>query len=358
MRGIPVRIDYRWFAVFGVTLWLLATTFAEGSQRIAPLPVAEAWLVAVVTTLLMFLSIFGHELSHALVGRIEGIETEEIVLHPFGGLARLSREPDNPRAEFRIALAGPTSSFVFALVSLAASVAAGALGLFTVRTMLVLVGGWNMMLALFNLLPGYPLDGGRVLRGFLWHRTGRLEEATRTASLGGQLIAWTLIVFGVYYLFRYRDFFFSASTILVGLFLRSAAASVMTTDRGMGARTVADAMRAPVPVEPDSLVSHFVDNVLPAHQLTAFAVARAGQLHGILTLEDLKAVPRERWPHTRVGDVMRPVAPQFFVGPQTPLARAEQLMSANGAGALAVVDREGRLVGFLLRAWLKRRAKV
>ena len=356
VSGIPVRLDYRWFLVFGFTLWLLATVFAEGSRRIAPLPVWEAWLVATATTLLMFLSIFGHELSHALVGRMEGIETVEIVLHPFGGLARLSREPDNPRAEFRIALAGPTSSFFFALASLGLSAAAGALGLYTLRTVLVIVGGWNMMLALFNLLPGYPLDGGRVLRGFLWHRTGRLEEATRTAGLGGQLIAWVLIIFGAYYFFRYRDFFFTASTVLVGLFLLGAARQVTGKAPGRSLRTVADAMRAPVSIEPETLVSHFVETVLPAQRLAAIPVARAGQLHGILTLEDLKQLPRERWHLTRVRDVMRPVAPQLFVSPQTPLARAEKLLAENGAGALAVVDGAGRLVGFLLRGQLRRRA--
>ena len=356
--GIPVRIDYRWFAVFGVTLWLIATVFEQGSRRIEQLPPAQAWAVAIVTTLLLFLSIFGHELSHALVGRTEGIETEEIVLHPFGGLARLRREPDNPRAEFRIAVAGPASSFIFSLVAFGASALAGTAQLWTLRAMLVIVGGWNLLLAFFNILPGYPLDGGRVLRGLLWHRTGQLAEATRTASLGGQIIAWTLIVFGVFFFFRWGDLFFSASSVLVGLFLRGAAASVMTEGRGGRLRTVGDAMRAPVSVEPDTLISHFINAVLPVHRLAAMPVARAKQLHGILTLEDLKALPRERWHLTRVREVMRPIEPKLFVEPSTSLARAEKLMSENGAGALAVINGAGELVGFLLRGQLKRRAKA
>ncbi|HVF48990.1 MAG TPA: site-2 protease family protein [Pyrinomonadaceae bacterium] len=310
------------------------------------------------TTLLMFLSIFGHELSHALVGRTEGIETVEIVLHPFGGLARLQREPDNPRAEFRIAVAGPASSFIFAVAAFGASALAALGHLWTLRAMFVIIGGWNLMLAFFNILPGYPLDGGRVLRGYLWHRTGRLEEATRTASLGGQVIAWTLIVFGVYFFFKYGDLFFSASSVLVGLFLRGAAASVLKEGRGGRLRTVADAMRAPVSVEPETLVSHFIDTVLPLHQQAAMPVARARRLHGILTLADLKSLPRERWPHTHVSEVMRPVGRQLFVEPSTPLERAEKLMAENGAGALAVIDGAGELVGFLLRGQLKRRAKA
>ena len=358
VAGIPVRIDYRWFLIFGATLWLIATVFEHGSRRIEALPPVEAWSVAVGTTLLMFLSIFGHELSHALVGRTEGIETEEIVLHPFGGLARLKREPDSPRAEFRIAVAGPASSFLFALAGFGAGALAALVNLYTLRTMLVIVGGWNLMLAFFNILPGYPLDGGRVLRGYLWHRTGRLEEATRTASLGGQAIAWTLIVFGVYFFFRFGDLFFSASSVLVGLFLRGAAAGVKKQGQYKKMRTVADAMRAPLSVEPETLVSHFIDKMVsPAHQQAAVPVARARRLHGILTLEDLYALPPERWPRTRVAEVMRPVNAQLFVEPSETLVRAEKLMAENGAGALAVVDKSGELVGFLLRGQLKRRVK-
>lgn len=357
--GIPVRIDYRWFLVFGVTVWLIASVFREGSARIVPLDGASAWVVAACTTFFLFLSVFGHELSHALVGRTEGIETEEIVLHPFGGLARLRREPDNPRAEFRIAVAGPASSFIFSLVGFGASLAAASFGFGTTKVVFLMVGYWNLMLAVFNLLPGYPLDGGRVLRGFLWHRTGRLEEATRTASIGGQLIAWTLIVWGVFIFFKWNDIFMSLSSVLVGLFLRSAAAGVMKQEGGGGKLvTVGQAMRAPVSVEPETLVSQFINTVLPVHQQAAIPVAHAGRLHGILTLADLKSLPRERWHLTRVSEVMRPVAPQLFVEPDASLARAEKLMKENGAGALAVIDGAGQLVGFLLRGQLKRRAKA
>jgi len=354
--GIPVRIDYRWFFVFGITLWLIASVFAQGSERIERLGTAGGWAVAITTTLLMFLSVFGHELSHALVGRTEGIETEEIVLHPFGGLARLRREPDNPRAEFRIAVAGPASSFIFAMVAFAASALANLAGLYTIRTMFVIVGSWNLMLAVFNILPGYPLDGGRVLRAFLWKRTGQLEEATRVASLGGQLIGGALVVFGGYFYLWLNDPFMGLWLALVGFFLFDAARAVVR--RPARLRTAGDAMTAPVSVEPDATVSHFIDNVLPVHRQEAVAVAHASQLHGILTLRDLKQLPRELWHKTLVRDVMRPVAPELFVEPRTPLERAERLMNENGAGALAVINDAGELVGLLLRGRVKRRVKV
>ena len=114
--GIPVRIDYRWFVVFGVSVWLVSMSLQRGIRGLPPVEPVVAWVLGVITTLALFLSVFGHELSHAIVGRMEGIEIEEIVLHPFGGLARLKREPDTPGAEFRIAVAGPAASFLFVLL--------------------------------------------------------------------------------------------------------------------------------------------------------------------------------------------------------------------------------------------------
>src|ERR687890_574917 len=358
VAGIPVRIDYRWFAVFALSAWVIAVSFGEGTTitqfvRLGP---AWAWAAGVVTTLALFLSIFGHELSHALLARAEGIESDEIVLHPFGGLTRLRREPDNPRAEFRIAIAGPSASFLIGVAALAGFYVAKLARLDALAASLSIVGFWNFTIAASNLLPGYPLDGGRVLRAFLWKRSGQLEDATRVAGLGGQLIGGALVVFGGYFYLWLGDPFMGLWLALVGFFLFDAARAV--TRRRKALQTAGDAMTAPISVEPDSTVGHFVDHVLPLHRQEAVAVARGQSLHGILTLRDLKDLPRERWHHTRVSDVMRPVAPQLFVAPHTPLARAERLLNDNGAGALAVVNGEGQLVGLLLSGRVKRRAKA
>jgi Zn-dependent protease/CBS domain-containing protein len=356
--GIPVRIDYRWFVVFALSAWVIALSFREGTTitQFVRLGEAWAWVAGVVTTLALFLSIFGHELSHALLARAEGIESDEIVLHPFGGLTRLRREPDNPRAEFRIAIAGPSASFLIGVAALALFYVSKLARLDALAASLSIVGFWNFTIAASNLLPGYPLDGGRVLRAFLWKRTGQLEDATRAAALGGQLIGGALVVFGGWFYLRVRDPFMGLWLALVGFFLFDAARSVVRRRKSL--RTAGDAMTAPVSVEPDSTVGHFVDHILPLHRQEAVAVARGESLHGILTLRDLKDLPRERWHQTRVQDVMRPVAPQLFVAPQTPLARAEALLQDNGAGALAVVNGEGRLVGLLLSGRVKRRAKA
>jgi Zn-dependent protease/CBS domain-containing protein len=358
VSGIPVRIDYRWFVVFALSAWVIAFSFHEGTTmtQFVQLSRPAAWAAGIATTFALFLSIFGHELSHALLARAEGIESDEIMLHPFGGLTRLRREPDNPRAEFRIAIAGPSASFLIGVAALACFYVARLAGQDALAAALSIVGFWNFVIAASNLLPGYPLDGGRVLRAFLWKRTGRLEDATRVASLGGQLIGGALVVFGGWFYFRVGDPFMGLWLALVGFFLFDAARSVVRRRKTL--RTAGDAMTAPVSVEPEATVSSFVDNVLTLHRQEAFAVARAGRLHGLLTLRDLKELPRERWHATRVREVMRPVSPELFVGPQTPLARAERLMNSNGAGALAVVNQSGELVGFLLRGRIKRRVKA
>src|SRR5213079_1196749 len=204
--GIPVRIDYRWFVVFAMSVVLIASNVRKhplqlGTLRIPPTGDFVAWTLGVVTTLGLFLSVFGHELSHALMGRTEGIEIDEIVLHPFGGLARLRSQPESPGAEFRIAVAGPAASFLFSIIAFAGMWLASMIGFNSGIAFFFFVGAGNLLLAVFNLFLGYPLDRGRVLRAFIWKRSGNIHEATRIAGFCGQLISLVLIVFGVYMAF-------------------------------------------------------------------------------------------------------------------------------------------------------------
>lgn len=359
--GIPVRFDYRWFIVFLLSVWLIAMNLARGGMwvsqvQLLPVSTTAAWILGVVTTLGLFLSVLGHELSHALMGRAEGIEIEEIVLHPFGGLARLRNEPDSPRAEFRIAIAGPAASFVFAAISFILMLPAMMANYAVIGGVLFLLGAGNLLLAIFNLFPGYPLDGGRVLRAILWRRTGDIKEATRLAGICGMLIAAILIIFGIYMAIAptFRAYFMGFWSVLVGLFLFDAAYSVVKHVRGRLRNIVSEAMSAPFAITPDTLISQLIDSILPLHRQVAFPVAEHQQLHGMLSLEDLKALPRERWHLTRARDVMRPIAPRFFVEPNATLAYAQELMKRNGIGSVAVVGKTGELVGFLQTGKFKR----
>ncbi|MEP6635860.1 MAG: M50 family metallopeptidase [Acidobacteriota bacterium] len=365
--GIPVRIDYRWFLVVALSVWLISKNLESnaiqlGNFSLPPLASATAWLLGAITTAGLFLSVFGHELSHALMARTEGIEIEEIVLHPFGGLARMRTQPENPRAEFRIAVAGPAASFLFAVVAFAGAKAA-ALGEYVDTVIVLYFLAWgNLLLALFNLLPGYPLDGGRVLRALLWRNSGNISHATRMAGICGLLIAATVILFGVYILIApgwrpSQPYFMGAWSILVGLFLLDTAAKVVKGSKRATTATVRDAMSPPVAIGPELTITQLIDEFLPLHRQTSFPVALNQQLHGILALEDLKALPRERWRLTRAREVMRPIAPRFFVEPSATLDYASELMKSNGVGSLAVVNKDGELVGFLQSGTLKPRAR-
>lgn len=363
--GIPVRFDYRWFVVFILSVWLIAVNLNRGgmfvgSFRLQPVSIAMAWILGVITTLGLFLSVLAHELSHALVGRSEGIEIEEIVLHPFGGLARLRNEPENPRAEFRIAVAGPAASFLIGVVSFILLLPTVRAGYTIASGMLLLLSAGNLLLAIFNLFPGYPLDGGRVLRAILWRRTGDIRQATRLAGICGMLIAAILIIFGVYMVIapNFRSYFMGAWSVLVGLFLFDAAYSVVKQVEGRLQNIVGEAMSAPFSIEPDVSISHVIDSILPMHRQVAFPVAHQRRLHGMLSLEDLKSLPRDRWHLTRARDVMRPIAPRFFVEPTATLDYARELMKRNGIGSLAVVGKNGELVGFLQSGKFKRKRRA
>ena len=362
--GIPVRIDYRWFIVFILSVWLIAVNLGRGgmfvgSFRLQPVGTVTAWVLGVITTLGLFLSVLAHELSHAFMGRSEGIEIEEIVLHPFGGLARLRNEPENPRAEFRIAVAGPAASFLIGVVSFILLLPTVRAGYTIAAGILLLLSAGNLLLAIFNLFPGYPLDGGRVLRAILWRRTGDIRQATRLAGICGMLIAAILIIFGVYMAIapNFRSYFMGFWSVLVGVFLFDAAYSVVKHVDGRLQNIVREAMSAPFSIEPDLLISNLIDSILPMHRQVAFPVAHERQLHGMLSLEDLKSLPRERWHLTRARDVMRPIAPRFFVEPNATLDYARELMKRNGIGSLAVVGKNGELVGFLQSGKFKRKRR-
>ena len=360
--GIPVRFDYRWFIVFFLSVWLIAVNLGRGgmfvgSLRLQPVGPVTAWILGIITTLGLFLSVLAHELSHAFMGRSEGIEIEEIVLHPFGGLARLRNEPENPRAEFRIAVAGPAASFLIGVVSFVLLLPTVRAGYGIAAGILLLLSAGNLLLAIFNLFPGYPLDGGRVLRAILWRRTGDIREATRLAGICGMLIAAILIIFGVYMAIapNFRSYFMGFWSVLVGVFLFDAAYSVVKHVQGRLQNIVREAMSAPFSIEPDLLISNLIDSILPMHRQVAFPVAQDRRLHGMLSLEDLKSLPRERWHLTRARDVMRPIAPRFFVEPNARLEYARELMKRNGIGSLAVVGKNGELVGFLQSGKFKRK---
>lgn len=354
VSGIPVRIDLRWFIVFAFMTVVTAANLT-GSRMIESFPVALVF--GAVTTAILFASILVHEYGHSIIARREGVEVLEIVLHPFGGLARFRHEPKTPRAEFRIAIAGPAASFFLAIGFAAVAVIVTNAELNILGTIAFFLALWNFLLAVFNLLPGYPLDGGRVVRAYLWRRGTDLNEATVTTGRYGQIIAATLIVVGVIFLLFSKDGFFSGFwTIVVGIFLFDAASGIIRQVNEFEHMTVEEAMQLPITVEPEMSLMRFVDEVLPMHRRTVFLVAAEREFYGVLMLEDFKSLEREKWRETQVKTVMRPVAPEYFIETTAMLGEAKILMRENGIGALGVINTRGELVGFLQRGRLRKRS--
>lgn len=341
--GIPVRADYRWFFVLAILSWITAA-----SINIYVKNIGASLIFGIITTLVFFGSILLHELAHAFIARMEGLHVLEIVLHPFGGLARFRSEPDTPRAEFRIAIAGPAASFLLALVFLGFMVGANTLGEGNILSPLCfLLFLLNFMIAVFNMFPGYPLDGGRVLRSYLWKRGADLGEATVLTGRFGQIIGAVMAISGTLIALTQGNWFMGFWTILVGVFLFDSARGIIRQVRDLDNQKVEDVMALPNSLLPDMSVLYFVDHILPAQRRTIFPVARDREFYGVLMLEDLKNIPRSDWHKMLLQDVMRPITPEYFVESDASLAEARELMNFNDIGAVGVIDKSGILVGFL-----------
>ncbi len=347
---IPVRIDNRWFLVLILMTWLTATNLPPSISQDSTVKIIFGFL----TTLVFFFSIFLHELGHAFVARLEKIEVREIVLHPFGGLARLKRLPDTPRAEFRIAIAGPATSFLIAIFFFVIWIFSNSFGSTVLMPFAFILFFWNLLLAIFNLFPGYPLDGGRILRAYLWKQGRDLNEATILTGRAGKIIGAGLIGIGIFIALLQSDFFTGLWTVVVGIFLFDAAVGIIKEVEKLEETLVAEVMSPPFSISPNDNILHFVDNVLPLHRQPTFLVAKNKEFYGVLTLEDLKKIDKSEWHKTKVQDVMRPVTNNYFVETLTLLSVAREVMQENGIGAVGVIDENGNLVGFLQRNRIRR----
>lgn len=270
VSGIPIRADYRWFIVLFILTWLVTASIPESAISLEIARVA----LGLTSVLAFFGTLFLHEFSHAYVARREGIAVMEIVLHPFGGVARLRKEPDTPGAEFRIAIAGPAVSFIIAFIFLALFGISKGLETNLVTQLFFLLFILNLLLAVFNLFPGFPLDGGRVLRALLWRRGMELGEATVLTGKFGQVIAFALTFFGISLIGLTGDLFTGLWTIIVGIFLLDSATGFIRRVYDFENLIVEQVMELPVAASPEISIMEFVDKILPYHRRAVFPVAQ------------------------------------------------------------------------------------
>lgn len=381
--GISLWLDYSWIFIFLLMTWNLTAIFSQSHPQWG----AANLIVAVIAAVLFFGSVLAHELGHALVAKAYGLRVREIRLFLFGGVSDIEREPPSPKAELLIAIVGPIVSFLIGLASVAlallvvsategwqaltiagspgdASELLGRLG--PISTILLWLGPINVMIGLFNLIPGFPLDGGRVLRAIMWRITGDLMRATRIASVVGQLIGWTFVLMGVAMFFGAKIPFFGRGAgsgiwlAFIGWFLSSAA---VRSYRGLIVQEVLDGvkvahlMRRTGPVMPQNTsVSAAVSDWFMRSSEHAFPVVSFGDhFAGIVAAGDIRRAPREAWGTTPVSEIMTPRDALITAHPSDDALTALRKLGERDVEQLPVLDEQtGELVGMLERTAIAR----
>ncbi len=375
--GIEIGINWSLVFIFVLIAWSLALgVFAPLHPTWGPVFI---WGLAIGGAILFFASLLAHELAHSLVAKSYGIPVRNITLWLFGGVSSISKEPPSPKAEFLIAIVGPLTSIVVGFIFLGlAAVSSGGFAnlddlavLGPAPTLAVWLGSVNIVLGVFNMVPGFPLDGGRVLRSIFWSVTNNLAKATRWASWVGQGVAWILILMGVAMIFGVRLPIFGTGLlgglwlILIGWFLHSAAIQSyqqIVIQRALAGVPVGRLMESRVAtVAPDLPVGTLVNEYIMGTSERAFPVVQDNQLVGIVSLEDVRRVPREDWEIMSVRQIMTPQNQLTTATPDEDANEAMEELASRDVNQVPVVQ-DGHLVGMLRRSdilrWLQIQTKV
>jgi len=346
--GFKIRLDLSWFVVAVLITWSLAVGyFPRAYEDLSP---GAYWAMGALGALGLFASVIAHELSHATVARRFGVEMRGITLFIFGGVAEMTQEPPSPKVEFWIAVAGPIASFVVGGLLFAAG------AVLALPTAAAAVIGYlaviNVVLAVFNLIPAFPLDGGRILRSILWHWKSSLRWATRITSGIGAGFGYLLIGLGVLQLVvgGMQAFVGAMWMALIGLFLRGAAQmsyQQLLLRRVLEGEPVSRFMvTEPVTVPRHISVAELVEEYIYRHHFKLYPVVEDGRLVGCVTTRQVKELPREEWERTTVGALADQCSPDNSVGPDEDAMEVLSRMSRNRSSRMLVVQ-DGRLVGIV-----------
>ncbi|MGE3911355.1 MAG: M50 family metallopeptidase [Chloroflexota bacterium] len=352
IHGIAIRIHYTWLIAFALITWSLAQGFFPSSYP--GWATTTYWIMGAVAAIGLFGSVLIHELSHSFMALARGKKVEGITLFIFGGVSSISDEADRPKDELLISIVGPLTSFAIAAAAwlLVVALAPGNTPLGAILGYLALV---NLLVGIFNLLPGFPLDGGRVLRSAVWAATGSLRRATEIASYVGQGFGFLLIFWGAWQIFA-GDFLNGIWIAFVGWFLNNAAESTRAQQQvkeSLAGVRVSDLM-APMPPLLDAATS--VQDLVMSHLVRggarAVLVGRSGEVSGIVSITDIKELDQDQWPVTPLSQIMTP-APLKSVTPDTDVNDALRLLAEHDLHQLPVLVR-GQAVGMLSRADIMR----
>lgn len=350
--GIEIGLHASWFLIALLIVFLLGAYFQAADPQWSG---AVVWSLAVLTGLLFFVSLLLHELAHSLVAKSYGLTVRSITLFALGGVAQIENGSDSARSEFWIAVVGPITSLVIGISALAAAFVLGWSppgGEATpLLAMLVWLGYINVLLAIFNMIPGYPLDGGRILRAVIWWKTGDNHGSHRQAARVGQVVGVLFIMLGVFQ-FLTAGLAGGLWIALIGWFLFQVAGQSYAQASLFGALEgvrVGDIMARDCPtVDGYTNLQEFVREVLMHTERRCFLVETNGQLAGLVGSAELQGIDRARWPYTTLSDIVSPIDEERAVGPETPVSDALEKMARNELSQLPVIS-GGRLDGVLSR---------
>jgi Zn-dependent protease/predicted transcriptional regulator len=349
LLGFKIRVDISWLLLAVLITWSLALgVFPFWYEGLAP---ATYWWMGLAGMLGLVFSLLFHELSHSVVARYYGLPIKGITLFIFGGVAEMAEEPKSAKVEFWMAIAGPLASFFLAAAFALAAAFGEAVALpVPINGVLNYLAFINLLLGAFNLIPAFPMDGGRVLRAALWHWRGDLRQATRIASNAGKTFGFLLMALGVLSVVS-GNFIGGMWWFLIGMFVRGAAAS---SYQQMLSRSVFEGepvrrfmTHETVAVAPDLTLDRFVADYVYHYHYDLFPVVTDGRLLGCLSVRQLKAEPREKWPYLSVGDLMLPCTEENTVDPGMDAIEAMALMNRTGNSRLVVAVGD-RLVGVVV----------
>ena len=357
IAGIDIYAHLSWFIVLVLLTWSLASGWF--AQSFPGWSTPTYWITAFISALLLFVCVLLHELAHSLVAQVHGLTVKNITLFIFGGVATIKEEMKRPGIEFQIAVVGPiTSLFLAAIAFLLAWPFRGSNS--PTEAVLDYLAASNFLLGVFNLIPGFPLDGGRVLRSIAWKITGNIQKSTRIASYAGQAMAFVFILLGIAAFFT-GNFFNGLWSIFIGWFLLNAAQTanmqilLQNTLQGVSVDKVMNPR--PVAVPANISLQKLVDEYFVPQGLQAAPVVQGEYLAGLITLTDIARVERERWAYTPVGHVMRLLEQVYVTTPEQPLHDLLEVMVTRGINQIPVVQ-DGRLVGLLSRESILRYLQV
>jgi len=347
--GIEIGLHYSWFLIALLIVFSLSSQFHASNPGWGDGVIAA---LAVITAILFFISLLLHELAHSLVASSNGLPVREITLFALGGVSQIEKNPTSAKIEFWMAFVGPLTSAVLGVICIAATRVIGGASSDPWVAMLSWLGYINLGLAAFNLIPGYPLDGGRVLRAIIWWNTGDADRSTRAAATVGQVVAFVFIAVGILR-------FFGGAGIgglwiaFIGWFLLQAAresyVQVGLAHALAGVR-VADVMTRDCPTVDGLLnIQTFVEQELLRTGRRCFVVLEKGEITGLVTPHEIKQIDRAKWPFTTLNDIMRPLEDLRAVTPEASLTSALELMSRYDLNQLPVIS-NGHLAGVLSRA--------